>query len=197
MTLRAIAWDVDDVLNDFTRRWLRDAWIASHPGCRLRYEDLTRNPPHELLAVTSEEYLDSLDDYRLDGRYRDMPASPEALGWFERHGEKFRHIALTAVPRKAAAVSAEWVVRNFGRWIRTFHFVPSLRPGEDTPRYDASKGEALSWLADVDLFVDDTPAHISSAEKAGVRGLLFPAPWNNAGPRFNWDDVSAAPGDDR
>jgi hypothetical protein len=175
-----IAWDVDDVLNDLMRRWLESAWIPVHPRRPLRYEELTENPPHRLLGVELEEYLESLDDFRLASAGRLEPVL-QVVDWFGRWGECFRHLAVTATPLRSAPLSAAWVMTHFGRWIRTFSFVPSPRRGEDVPSYDGQKADFLRWWGKADILVDDNPANIASAQGLGITGLLVPRPWNDGG----------------
>jgi hypothetical protein len=177
-TGKTIVWDVDDVLNDLMGSWFR-LWRQAYPGCGVRYEDLKKNPPHEVLGITMEGYLHSLDAFRLSPSYQHMEPIEEVKDWFLQKGGQFRHLALTAVPLRAAAFSAQWVVRNFGLWIRTFHFVPSKRKDEMIPHYENDKTEALERLGTVDFFVDDHPEHVAVARKAGIKSLLFPRPWNS------------------
>lgn len=175
-----IAWDVDDVLNNLMNVWFEKKWKIEHPECNLKYSEIIENPPHKLLGVSKEGYLTSLDEFRLSNRYRRMQPLPELKNWFLRYGKFFRHIAVTAVPIHAAYVSAEWLLRHFGRWIRTFHFVPSIRKGLRTPRYDKTKKDFLQWLGKVDIFIDDNEANICGCEKIGIKGILFPRPWNSS-----------------
>lgn len=175
-----IAWDVDDVLNGLTRAWFEKEWLAVHPHCALRYENLKENPPQRILGVTLLEYLESLDHFRLSEKYRDMKPVPEVADWFKKYGAGFRHLALTAVPFKASARSAFWVLDNFGMWIRTFHFIPSQRQGEELPGPDKNKSDYLAWLNKVDIIIDDNEENIRGAVKLGIRGILIPRPWNNA-----------------
>jgi hypothetical protein len=177
-TLKTIVWDVDDVLNDLMGSWFR-LWRQADPGCGIRYEDLKKNPPHEVLGIPKDSYLHSLDAFRLSPSYQHMEPMKEVKDWFLQRGDQFRHLALTAVPLRAAASSAQWVVRNFGPWIRTFHFVPSKRSGETIPRYEDDKTESLGRLGAVDFFVDDHTEHIAAAQKAGIQAILFPRPWNS------------------
>lgn len=173
-----IAWDVDDVLNDLMRSWFEEKWLKDHPGCRVRYEDLTENPPHRLLGAGMEEYLESLDRYRLSRRYQGMHPVRDIEEWFIRRGNRFRHVALTAVPLVAASASAQWVFRHFGPWIRGFHFIPSRREGENVPAYDEDKAAFLRWLGKIDVLVDDSIDNVNAAKGAGVKGILMPRPWN-------------------
>ncbi len=177
--MRTIAWDIDDVLNDLMQTWLEDWWRPAHPDCVRPFEQLTDNPPHRLLDTSLAAYLASLDAFRLSGRYAQLAPRPELLHWFAVHGERFRHVALTAVPLRAASVSAEWLLRHFGRWIRSFHLVPSRREGEELPAYDASKEAFLRRVGGVDVLVDDNPAHVRGAQECGVQAFLFPRPWND------------------
>jgi 5'(3')-deoxyribonucleotidase len=173
-----IAWDVDDVLNDLMRVWLERVWLPTHPGRRIAYEDLRANPPHSVIGSTLGEYLASLDEFRLSRYSAELAAAPEALAWFEQHGERYRHVALTSVPLRCAPVSAAWVTRNFGRWIRTFHFVPSKRADDQIPAYDETKRDFLRWWGKADVLVDDQPGHVASARALGLRAWLVPRPWN-------------------
>ena len=97
-----IAWDVDDVLNDLMREWFEAEWKAEHPKCNVAYEDLSENPPHHILEVSKEHYLESLDAFRADSCYNQMIPVHPVKEWFIHHGQKFRHVALTAVPFFAA-----------------------------------------------------------------------------------------------
>ncbi|MEN6366084.1 MAG: hypothetical protein ABFC88_04650 [Thermoguttaceae bacterium] len=185
--MKTIAWDIDDVLNDFTRTWLERAWRPAHPSCAANYADLHENPPCKILGCELSDYLASLDAFRQSAEARQMPPSGEVLAWFERHGARFRHIAVTAVPIAAAPWSAWWCLRHFGRWIRTIHVTPSFRPGENLPEYDRTKGQSLERWKQVDAMVDDGPRNLASAESSGVLAICFPRPWNEAS-----SDVAAA-----
>jgi hypothetical protein len=176
--MKTIAWDVDDVLNDLMRRWLEDAWLPAHPSCRVTYQALTENPPHAVLGVSLEEYLASLDAFRLSPAAGAMEPVPEVFEWFTRHGPRAQHVALTAAPQHTVYESAAWVMRHFGGWIRTFAFVPSPRPGVSSPCYETSKDEYLATRGRVDVFVDDNPAHVEAARRRGIAALLVPRPWN-------------------
>jgi hypothetical protein len=174
-----IAWDIDDVLNHLMRSWFVGKWLSSHQESKKKYEDLKENPPHRILGISLAEYLQSLDEYRLSEQYPAMRPVQDVMEWFLQFGKNFRHIALTAVPISTSSVSAQWVIKNFGKWIRTFHFVPSKRALEDIPEYEKDKGDFLEWFGKVDVLIDDNPENIRSAERVGIKGLLVPQPWNN------------------
>lgn len=177
--MKTIAWDIDDVLNDLTRGWLESAWKRDHPQSNVEYRMLRANPPHEILGVTEAEYLQSLDAFRLSEAYENLEPRHEVRAWFERHGDRYRHVVVTAVPRLAVERSAAWVLRHFGRWVRVFAFVPSRRTGDAAVEYDKDKGEFLSWMGKADVLVDDSPAQVAAATRAGVASVLVPCPWNH------------------
>jgi hypothetical protein len=177
--MTTVIWDIDDVLNPLMRAWFHHAWLPAHPDCRVRtYEGLAANPPHDVLGVAREVYLASLDAFRLSGAYEQMAPVPEVLAWFDLHGAKCRHVALTATPLVSADRSAAWLMRHFGRWIRVFAFVPSPRAGTDLPQYDATKSDFLRWFGKGDLLVDDSPANVQAARDVGRDAILVPQPWN-------------------
>lgn len=175
-----IAWDIDDVLNELMCFWFEKKWLIEHPECTLKYDHISENPPHKLLRVSKEEYLNSLDEFRLSIQYRKMQPVPEVKRWFLQYGKLFRHIAITAAPVNAAYVSTEWVLKHFGFWIRTFHFVPSVRKGQNIPCYDKDKKSFLEWIGKVDIFVDDNEKNIRECKNLDVRVVLFPRPWNKS-----------------
>jgi 5'(3')-deoxyribonucleotidase len=176
--LKTIAWDVDDVLNDLMQSWFEQKWLTDHPECAMLYEDIAENPPARLLNTSLDRYLRSLDEFRLSYMYQQMFPVKEVMNWFVKNGSSFRHIALTAVPLIAASASAQWVFNHFGAWIRTFHFVPSKREGEEAQEYDNDKGDFLKWIQKVDVLVDDSLTNIKAAESAGIKGIILPRPWN-------------------
>ena len=175
--MKNIVWDVDDVLNDLMRSWLERAWLPKHPECDMTYEGIVENPPNRLLKVSLEDYLSSLDAYRLTPDYIGMEPNKEVLAWFRKHGEKARHVILTAAPLASADISARWVIRNFGQWIRSFNFIPSKRKAMEIPEYYKSKPEFIKWFGKADVFVEDTGKNIEGIEE---KSLLISRPWNKS-----------------
>ena len=177
--MKTVVWDVDDVLNDLMREWFTRKWLPSRSGSNIQYIDLTENPPHRLLGITLGEYLESLDEFRHSDLGKLQPV-PEALAWFEKHGAQCRHIALTSVPLHAAHISAGWVMRHFGRWIRSFNIVPSPRDDDCAASYDKTKEDFLGWWGKADIIVDDSEFNISTAQELGITGVMMPRPWNRS-----------------
>jgi hypothetical protein len=173
-----LAWDVDDVLNDLMREWFEKAFRRDHPGSPVTYAELVDNPPHEVLGLSLEDFLASLDAFRLASIPNLVP-NPVVVDWFEAHGDPFRHLAVTATPLHTAPLSVEWVLRHFGRWIRTVTVVPSPRPFDRSHRWENTKLDHLRWLTRVSVLIDDTPKNLEGAHDYGVTPILFPRPWNS------------------
>ena len=180
LAMQTIAWDVDDVLNDLMRAWFEAAWLPAHSSCSLEYGELSENPPHRLLGVSLPGYLTSLDRFRLSEMGRQLQPVPEVLEWFHRHGHQYRHIALTSTPLKSAPNVAEWVTHHFGRWIRSFNFLPSQRTDNPVFMYDNTKADYLQWWGRADIVVDDNPSLVEAAQQMGLHALAMPRPWNES-----------------
>ncbi len=174
-----IVWDVDDVLNDLMFQWFTHSWLIAHPECKLGYDSIRENPPHSVLCVAREEYLDSLDEFRKTERALQMQPNASVLAWLQTNGERFRHVALTARPLESTPGVAHWVMDKFGTWIRCFGVVPT-RTADGAPNYDRNKGEYLSWLGCGDILVDDSVENNLQAESLGMKTLLYPQPWNDS-----------------
>jgi FMN phosphatase YigB (HAD superfamily) len=176
--MKTIVWDIDDVLNELMKEWFEKKWCAAHPECRLSYTEISQNPPHELLSVSLEEYRLSLDEFRLEYGHQLKPV-PEMLSWFQQHGNKFQHVALTAVPVSLSHVSAAWLFRYFGSWIRSFNIVPSPRTSDLPSSYHQTKKDFLQWIGKGDIMIDDNTANIEGARALGLRAFIMPQPWNH------------------
>lgn len=175
--MKTIVWDVDDVLNNLMRDWFKQ-WRSLNPQCSLDYNNIISNPPHELLEITLEGYKQSLDEFRMK-QLGDLQPVPEILTWFKVNGNKYRHIALTAVPITTSHISASWVFKNFGTWIRSFNIIPSSRSSDLPVQYFHTKKEFLEWVNNGDVLVDDNIFNIEGAKELGMKTILFPRPWNN------------------
>ena len=174
-----IVWDIDDVLNDLMAAWFHEEWLPAHPESGFSYTDIRENPPHRVLGIGKQEYLDSLDTFRISSKARDLRPNPAILAWLRDHGPRYRHVALTARPLDSAPHAAEWLFRHFGVFFRCFGVVPS-RLDPAVQHYDRSKADFLSWFRGVDLFIDDSEENVEAVRELGVKCILYPQPWNRA-----------------
>jgi hypothetical protein len=174
-----IVWDVDDVLNDSMRIWFAEVWKPLHLDSQLSYSDITENPPDRVLGISRSEYLSSLDAFRVSDRARSMRPNPAVLEWLRDFGAEYRHFALTARPLDSAPHAAEWLFRHLGAYIRGFGVAPA-RLAAGVPVYDRHKADFLRWLGRADVLVDDSEENLRAAAELGVRGVLYPQPWNRS-----------------
>jgi hypothetical protein len=176
--MKTLTWDVDDVLNDLMRDWFQLWWLPRHPRCKLAYAQIRENPPQRIFSIPAQEYLDSLDAFRQE-HGPSLKPNADLLAWFQNHGHRFRHMALTTVPLEFADVSAAWVMKHFGNWIRSFNVVPSPRAKTAHIDYDRNKADFLDWLGPSDLMIDDKPGTIAEIARHSRPALLWPQPWND------------------
>jgi hypothetical protein len=162
------------------KRWFEQWWRPQKTNCKLNYNDLVENPPHNILGINLQEYQNSIDAFRSSELFRDLPPNAEVLEWFRKYGRLFRHIALSAVPRNAAVASASWLFTHFGDWIRTFAFIPSQRNGENPPSYDLTKADYIKWLNKADVFIEDNESNITGLEKLNIQRFIVTQPWNSS-----------------
>lgn len=175
--MKTIVWDIDDVLNNLMESWFEN--LKKRKCIVLAYKDIVENPPNQIIGITMDEYLQSLDQFRNSKQGIQMVPNPVILNWFKTHGSKFRHVALTSRSRQTVPLLGKWLFTHFGDWIRTMSFIPSFRNNEDLPCYDKDKKQFLEWLGKTDFFIDDSPHNIQAAESIGIKAFLYPQPWNN------------------
>lgn len=181
MELKTIVWDIDDVLNHLTLAWFEKEWLPRQQDCRVGYSELAENPPHRCLGIKLDEYLISLDRFRLSATAAAMRPDPLVIKWFQANGQYYRNIALTARPRRTVGAAIQWVLDYFAPWIQLFGYVPSPRKGDKSFQPDLSKGDFLAWLGKADFFIDDSPANVRAAEQLEIKSFLVDQPWNEGG----------------
>ena len=172
-----VVWDVDDVLNELMREWFEDWWRPRNPDCAHGYADIAANPPHAVLGIPEATYLTSLDEFR-EERFAKLVPRAEVLEWFSAQGHRAHHVALSAPPEAFAHASASWVIRHFGRWIRTYAFVPARRGRADVADPQVAKREYLEWLGHGDVFLDDRADNVEHVRDLGLKGIVVPQPWS-------------------
>lgn len=160
------------------RPFLELWWMSRHNNTNISYEQLTENPPHRLLGVSRNEYLQSLDEFRLSETAANLLPEPEVLDWFRQHGDHYQHAVVTATSVTTAHVSAEWTFKHFGRWVRSFHLVPSARSGDQIEDCLNSKASFVKDLGVSAALVDDSEDTILQLDGTKISGVIFPRPWN-------------------
>ena len=174
-----IAWDVDDVLNNLTEQWLCN--YCKTKNIKIKYENIIENPPHNILNITFDEYIDSLDSFRLSDKALNMLPNSKILNWFEQYGYLFNNIVITSTSAKTSQNSAFWVMKHFYKWIHSFNVVPSYRIDDNVVRINKTKKDFLKKFGNVDIFIDDNEENIEGAKELNIKTFLVSKPWNKNG----------------
>ena len=168
-----VAWDVDDVLNNFTSDWLM--WSDTRlPRFEGRFGD-----PGKWLAqggISRHEYLRSIDQFRAE-MYSQLEPNKETLDWFCSDSSKATHIALTKTPLLFSPIVSNWVMLHFGTWMRGVLVTPSPRASDPPGTSYPTKGAVLSLFHAPVVLVDDSWENLENLPLA-VRPIIFPRPWN-------------------
>ena len=178
-----IAWDVDDVLNNLMKTWLE--YYCQKITSQFSYTDIKVNPPNELLNISLDKYLTSLDNFRMSDNAISMEPNAEVLEWMEQNGATFKHIALSATSQATARNGAFWVMKHFGKWINSYNIVPSYRTGETFLKQNETKKDFLQWIKVVDILIDDNEKNIEQAKELGIKCFLVSRPWNKDGMKMS------------
>jgi len=170
-----IVWDVDDVLNCLMKSWLQ--YWSQESGLKIILNEIIKNPPQDILGITKEDYLNSLDTFRNSDLGKDLEVNHIIKKWFLHHGNKFNHIACTGRPIRTMPNQAWWLYKNYSQWIKTVHMTGADR---DLESRKISKADFISFINSDVVFIDDCENNINSVSKIGGITLLYPQPWNKA-----------------
>jgi hypothetical protein len=176
-----IVWDFDDVLFPLTEAWF------SHVGRKFQtevkaYDQIVKNPPLDIMGISLDEYLESLDTFRNSEIALNIEPKKVILNWFAVYGSAYRNEVLTARPLNTLDIAKEWLSKHLPNYFQGFGFVPSARPGIDISGYPKSKRAFLEKEGMSPQFlIDDKAATIDDvSQMPGVKAILYPAPWNEA-----------------
>lgn len=172
-----IIWDIDDVLNCLMVSWLNH-WNQNHDS-NINLIDIKKNPPHRVLGVTKDYYFNSLDEFRNSEDGKNVQENFSVKTWFEKNGDRFKHIACTARPIETMPNQAWWIFHNYGRWIKTVHAASPIRDIKKDFQI-SSKADFISWIGTDAIFIDDIEENINTVSKIGVDTILYPQPWNSS-----------------
>ena len=170
-----IAWDVDDVLNNLTECWLK--YYNSNNNTSFDYNDITKNPPHEILNISFEKYIESLDEFRMSEYAQQLVPNQDILDFMDKHKDRFNHIALTATSAHTAYNSSYWVLKNFYKYVFSYNVVPAKRDYLTYSNY-SDKKSFLQQHSDVKILIDDSIKNVEDANSIGVKAYLLKRPWN-------------------
>ncbi len=174
-------WDIDDVLNPLMQEWLEHQKHTKKVDLEFKYTNLENPDFSESLNWSRKDFIDSLDEFRLNFQATLEPNNLIQKWFMEGKLKDVHHAALTATPQKFSNISKDWLQRNFGQYINDFYLAPSARNDDLQPRlrkYDFYK-EFKGKYSNV-IVIDDRPDNLESAKAAGVSTLCWPQPWNHS-----------------
>ena len=183
-----ILWDVDDVLNQLMKEWLKN-WHRQEGAGRphVSFDQLTENPPYNQVGISLQEYHQLLDKFRNSPAGRDLIPNKQVLQWFNQYGRGHIHIALTARPVLTMSNQAAWIYDHFGQWIQSVVAVAPVRKhvGNQQPAAFQTKAAYAQWLGKPSVLIDDNQENIASVKGICSFALLFPRPWNESRQRVD------------
>jgi uncharacterized HAD superfamily protein len=167
--LLTIVWDIDETLNSYILELL--FYIRLCTGNSLKFEDIKHYNLTKSLPLSDKECWYYIDQFKFIGKYDKLKPNEKIYEWFLKYGHKANHIALTASSLRTAHISASWLFKNFGQWIRGFHVIPSDR-AEKVIIYDKKKAD---WLKrnKTDVYIEDCEKNYKAAKRLGINCLLI------------------------
>jgi hypothetical protein len=176
-----IVWDIDSVLNNFEEEWFLYYKSINHEKYKnLFFNDIVDNPPHNILGITKEEYLESLNYFRKYCMHTVKP-NMSVLDWLNVYGSKINSSVLTSALYPSLEESAYWLFSNYKRYIRSYTVIPSYINKENAIIYDETKLDFLKKTRNVDIFIDDNEKTINSVKEflPHIKVFCPKQPWNN------------------
>lgn len=170
MTNSIYVWDVDDVLNDLTKEFIKEYYPKK------AFDSLVDANIYKCLEIKESEYLSRLDDFR-QKKYLDLQPNREIIDFIKERSNSLHYI-LTAVPHVHIQTSFDWLVKNFNSLFYGFFFAPSPRPKDEKKiitKFDHLKN--LNSSCNKVYFIDDNPKNFLETSK-DIKKILWPQPWN-------------------
>ncbi len=175
---KTIIWDFDDVLFNTLYYWTQ--WYNEQNGTIIQYENIVENPPLIAAGINYEEYRMSMDAFRNSDFARSIEPDKSLIEWFEKYGDHFIHVVLTARPLSTMPAASRWIYTHFGRWIHTISHISSPRPNDRIHNHFSKKGDWINYFNPTGYYIDDSPAHIASVNSDKITPLLLSRPWNDS-----------------
>lgn len=175
--MKTICWDVDNVLNNLIEEWLiYYKYVNLGKYDHIKFNQLLHYNLYNSLNITEKEFIESLDYFTIN-YYKTLKPNKVILNWFTLYGHLTHNIVLTAFPLRYIEISAQWVLKYYGQWIRSYAFTP-LEIREDTIIYDKTKSDYINRMGNIDIFIEDSEKNILNSQ--ATNNLILKRPWNNS-----------------
>ena len=183
-----IGLDLDDVLFDFTPGL--HAYHNRFYDTSFELEDFKQNLAEMWGCSKEEERKRIFDFYSSQEHWDSLPVfgAVEGINNLRQHHDI---TIITAKPEALKDKTLEWLGRHFPQTFEQIHFTNQYH-GSGLRR---TKGEVCRGLG-ISIFVDDFIHNAEDVANAGIRTLLFDAPWNQGEINplvtrvYSWDEIT-------
>lgn len=171
-----IAFDLDDVLVDFTASFFR--WHNRRYDTELTNEDLaSARYLYEAWGGRPEEAIDRMGLFFAEEDILGLPPLAGAASCLEELATRHRLAVVSARDPRFSEITEQWVESNFGG---TFDEVILGIGHSERGERDVTKVQVCARIG-ASAMLDDQLGHLTGAAEAGIRPLLFGSyPWNRA-----------------
>lgn len=169
---QTIAIDIDDVLFDFTNRYL--SFHNEQYGTAFDIGHITSINLYEATGGTPEDDIRKIEQFQTTTDHLDGHPAAESLDVLRRLGKSCDLVVVTARQTAIRERTRRWIERHFPGVFREVRFANYWEVSLPL----VSKGEVCVELG-VDVIVDDQLNYLKDCADKGVRGILFgDYPWN-------------------
>jgi uncharacterized HAD superfamily protein len=183
-----IGIDFDDVLVDFNGGLT--VYHHENYGTSYSKEDVTSWEYHTLWECSPEEALRRMVEYVHSSHHRRVPPVIGAVEAIKKLKEKNDLFIITARDENLSDQTFLLIKEHFPESFRGVHFLH-----KNSENILGDKGLVCTDLA-IDIFIEDSLKNATHTGEAGVKTLLFDAPWNrinvlpeNVKRVFSWEEI--------
>lgn len=185
---KRIGLDFDDVLIDFNGGLTR--FHNENYGTSYSKEHVTEWDYSLFWECSKEEALRRIREFIRSSHHTQVSPIIGAVDAIKRLKEKCDLFIVTARDESVSNQTAILIDEHFPESFESVHFLH-----KDDKKVRGTKGEVCTEL-DIDIFVEDSLTNAQHTSDAGIKTLLFDAPWNQAEelPKnvtrvFSWDEI--------
>ena len=185
---KRVGLDFDDVLIDF----IGGVTVFHNENYATSYskDDVTGWELSKLWECSPEEAHRRMEEYVHSSHHSHISPIIGAVDAVKRLKEKCDLFIITARDESINEQTFALIDEHFPKSFESVHFLH-----KDGKNFRGTKGEVCTEL-DIDIFVEDSLTNAQHTSDAGIKTLLFDAPWNqidklpkNVTRVFSWDEI--------
>lgn len=185
---KRVGLDFDDVLIDFVGGLI--VFHNENYATSYSKDDVTGWELSKLLECSPEEAHRRMREYIHSSHHAKVSPIIGAVDAVKRLREKCDLFIVTARDESTSNQTFTLVDEHFPESFESIHFLH-----KDDKNVRGTKGEVCAELA-IDIFVEDSLTNAQHTSDAGIKTLLFDAPWNqteklpkNVTRVFSWNEI--------